>query len=110
MSSIRNTGIGGVTRPTKACSDIKCPYHGKVGVRGMLFDSRIIQVRAPTMAVAEREYTFFSKKYQRYERRRSRIHAHLAPCLEVKEGDEVLVGETRPLSKSVSFVVLGRRE
>jgi small subunit ribosomal protein S17 len=32
------------------------------------------------------------------------------PCIEVRPGDTVIVGETRPLAKSVSFVVLGKAE
>jgi len=105
----RNIGINGVEKPSRSCDDKKCPYHGTVSVRGLILDAKVSQLRATRMAVVEREYTFYNKKYQRYERRRSRIHAHLPACLDIKEGDLVLIGETRPLAKSVSFVILGRR-
>ncbi|RLG67396.1 30S ribosomal protein S17, partial [archaeon] len=39
---------------------------------------------------------------------RSRIPAHSPPCLDIKEGDIVKIGECRPLSKTVHFVVLGK--
>ena len=42
----------------------------------------------------------------RYEKRTSRTRAHLPPCLEVSEGDRVTIGECRPLTKTVSYVVL----
>ena len=32
--------------------------------------------------------------------------AHLSPCFRVKEGDKVVVGQCRPLSKTVRFNVL----
>jgi small subunit ribosomal protein S17 len=44
----------------------------------------------------------------RYERRRSKIHAYLPPCIDVKEGDVVQIAECRPLAKSVAFVVISK--
>jgi small subunit ribosomal protein S11e len=34
------------------------------------------------------------------------VPAHLSPCFRVKEGDKVVVGQCRPLSKTVRFNVL----
>ena len=34
------------------------------------------------------------------------MSAHVPPCLEVRDGDEVTLGECRPLSKTISFVVV----
>jgi small subunit ribosomal protein S17 len=105
----KNIGITGVLAPVKSCNDANCPYHGYLKVRGIILESKVYQMRSKNMVVVEREYTFYNKKYQRYERRRSRIHAHLPPCVDVNIGDVVLIGESRPIAKSVSFVVLGRR-
>jgi small subunit ribosomal protein S17 len=105
---MKNIGIKGVVPPTKQCNDYNCPYHGYLKVRGIILESRVYQTRTRNMAVVEREYTFYNKKYQRYERRRSRIHAHVPPCVEVSVDDIVLIGECRPIAKSVAFVVLGR--
>jgi len=46
-------------------------------------------------------------KYERYEKRRTKIHARLPDCIsgDVEIGDLVLVGETRPVSKMIHFVV-----
>ncbi|MEM3711461.1 MAG: 30S ribosomal protein S17 [Thermoprotei archaeon] len=88
---------------------MSCPYHGHLKVRGIILESKVFQMRSKNMVVVEREYVFYNKKYQRYERRRSRIHAHLPPCVDVSTGDVVLIGESRPIAKSVSFVVLGRK-
>jgi small subunit ribosomal protein S11e len=34
------------------------------------------------------------------------VPVHLSPCFRVKEGDKVVVGQCRPLSKTVRFNVL----
>ncbi|HDI23882.1 MAG TPA: 30S ribosomal protein S17, partial [Thermoplasmatales archaeon] len=36
--------------------------------------------------------------------------AHCPPCLDVKVGDKVKIGECRPISKGVSFVVIQKLE
>ncbi|KAK9098464.1 hypothetical protein Syun_025509 [Stephania yunnanensis] len=42
----------------------------------------------------------------KYEKRHSNIPAHISPCFRVKEGDYVIIGQCRPLSKTVRFNVL----
>ncbi|THU46756.1 hypothetical protein C4D60_Mb09t08240 [Musa balbisiana] len=41
-----------------------------------------------------------------YEKRHSNIPAHIPPCFRVKEGDHVIIGQCRPLAKTVRFNVL----
>ncbi|MCD6324170.1 MAG: 30S ribosomal protein S17 [Desulfurococcales archaeon] len=107
--SVRNVGIKypGLRPPEKTCDDPFCPWHGHIKVRGGLLEGKIIKARMRNTVVVEREYLVYVKKYMRYERRRSRIHAHLPPCIDASVGDIVLIGETRPIAKSVSWVVLG---
>ena len=52
----------------------------------------------------ERRYDL--KKYERYERRRSQLHAHNPPCIDAKEGDMVKIRECRPLSKTKNFIIV----
>ncbi|AEE93739.1 ribosomal protein S17 [Acidianus hospitalis W1] len=108
MSQAKNVGIVGVKAPEKACNDKNCPFHGNLRVRGMIFEGKLIKFRANKTGVFERVYLYYNSKYKRYERRRSRIRVHIPPCLDVKEGDNVIIGECRPIAKSVSFVVLGK--
>jgi small subunit ribosomal protein S17 len=62
------------------------------------------------MIVVSREYPHLVPKYQRYGRSRSQVHAYLPECIEVMEGDPITIAECRPLSKTVSFVVIaGKR-
>ncbi len=105
----RNIGLE-VTLPTRPCSDIKCPFHGRLSIRGRLLTGIVVSKKTKKMVVIERYYQQYIKKYKRYERRRSKIHAYLPECMDVEEGDEVLVGECRPLSKTVAFALLEVRK
>jgi len=107
---VKDVGIPGVKTPSKVCDDENCPFHGTLRVRGIILEGILIKYRAQKSGVVERRYLFYDRKYKRYERRRSRIHVHIPPCLDVKEGDKVIIGETRPIAKSISFVVLGKVE
>jgi small subunit ribosomal protein S11e len=50
--------------------------------------------------VMRMDYLHFIKKYQRYEKRHTNISAHISPCFRCNEGDKVVVGQCRPLSKT----------
>ena len=109
--NFRHVGIKGVKPPLETCNDPECPWHGHLKVRGTILEGVVVKKKMNKAVVVRHEYLYYNKKYQRYERRKSNIHARLPPCLakEIKEGDVVVIGETRPLSKSISFVVLGKK-
>lgn len=102
---VRNIGVS-VVSPRKSCEDKLCPFHGQLSVRGKLIRGIAASAKARKMIVVSREYPRPVPKYKRYERSRSKVHAYLPTCIDVKEGQEVLVAECRPLSKTVSFVVV----
>jgi small subunit ribosomal protein S17 len=58
------------------------------------------------MVVVSREYPRAAAKYKRFQRSRSKVHAYLPSCIEIKEGQEVRIAECRRLAKTVSFVVI----
>jgi len=96
----------GFPPPKASCKDNNCPYHGHIKVRGILLEGTLVSTKMQKAGVLLREYLHYDKKYQRYERRRSKITVYIPPCMEVREGDQVVVGETRPISKTISFVVV----
>ncbi|MCC6030685.1 MAG: 30S ribosomal protein S17 [Desulfurococcales archaeon] len=108
-SRVRDIGIvyEGLQKPEKICNDPNCPWHGNISVRGQIIEGVVVKNRMNRTVTVMREYLKYVPKYMRYERRRGKYKAHLPPCIDVKPGDVVLIGETRPLAKSVSFVVLG---
>ena len=75
-----------VQEPETTCDDPNCPFHGTISV--------------------ERSYYKFIKKYERYEKRKSKINVHKPDCLSVNVGDSVKVAECRPLSKTKHFVLV----
>ena len=97
-------------KPKKTCEDRDCPFHGSLKIRGRVLDGIVISAKMDKTVVIRRDYQFYVPKFKRYERRHSHINAHNPPCLNVKEGEAVKIAECRPLSKTVSFVVVERFE
>ncbi len=97
-------------QPKKTCDDKNCPFHGTLPVRGRVLDGIVVSAKMDKTVVVEREFLQFSTKFSRYERRRGHIPSHNPPCLDVKEGERVRIAECRPISKTVSFVVVERME
>jgi small subunit ribosomal protein S17 len=60
--------------------------------------------------IVKRDYLHYVPRVMRYERRHSRIASHNPPCIDVEEGDRVRIAECRPVSKTVSFVVVEKLE
>lgn len=88
--------------------DKKCPFTGDVIVRGRIFKGEVFKMKADKTIVVLIRYLFYDRKYKRYARRNTKINCHCSPCFQgiVKLGDTVVCGETRPLSKTKSSVVL----
>ena len=101
----RNIGIEAVP-PKNECADGKCAWHGKLSVRGNILQGKVVSAKARKTAVIKREFLHYLPKYERYERRHSRISAYNPECISAKEGDIVTVAECRPLSKTKHFVVI----
>lgn len=102
MASI---GIAGA-EPQKPCADGKCPFHGTLKVRGRRFVGRVTSAKAARTVTVQWEHRKFLPKFERFERRRSKVKAHNPPCIEAGEGNTVRIAETRPLSKTKHFVVI----
>ncbi len=98
-----------VPLPEKECRDPKCPFHGHLKVRGQMLEGTVISEKMHRTVTVQRDYQRLIPKFERLEKRRSKIKAHSPPCLEVKLGDRVVIGECRPLGKTVSFVVVAKR-
>ena len=103
----RNIGIE-AKAPQELCSDSKCPWHGTLPVRGRVFEGHVKAARTSKLAVVEWMRYAYLPKYQRYERRNTRIVAYNPLCISAKTGERVKIAECRPLSKTKSFVVVER--
>ena len=92
--------------PRASCESDKCPWHGSLRVRGKMFQGTVVSDRALNTAVVEWNYYKKITKYERYERRRSKISVHSPSCINARKGDVVSIAECKPLSKSKHFVII----
>lgn len=97
-------------KPKKTCEDRNCPFHGELPVRGRILEGVVVSAKMDKAVIVERNYLQYVSKFMKYERRRSRIPSHNPPCIDAQEGDRVTIAECRPLSKTVSFVVVEKLE
>ena len=106
---VRKVGLG-IKTPAEAVSgrfiDKKCPFTGNVSIRGRILKGTVRSHKMKRTIIIRRNFLHFIRKYNRFEKRHSNLSAHMSPAFRVNEGDEVLVGECRPLSKTVNFNVL----
>ncbi len=92
----------------KICNDKNCPIHGSIALRGRKFKGIVTRKHIKQKKVTiEFERMVFIRKYERFAKKITRIHAHLPDCMqdEIAVGDVVEVHETRPISKMIHFVV-----
>ena len=103
----RNIGLP-VKEPKKKLveNEKNNPFNGSLSIRGKLFEGTVINAKAKGTAVIQKESPIYFKKFKRYGRSKNKIHAHVPSNIIVQEGDHVIAAECRPISKSVSFVIV----
>ncbi|KYC51706.1 MAG: 30S ribosomal protein S17P [Candidatus Methanofastidiosum methylothiophilum] len=95
-----------VKEPKKSCNNEKCPFHGTLPVRGKLMEGKIVSDKMNKTVVVKKEFMTKLDKFERFEKRSTRISAHIPDCINAKAGDNVKIMECRPLSKTKKFVVV----
>lgn len=105
----KNVGLGFQT-PKEAIEgnyvDLKCPFTGDVSIRGRILRGIVKSTKMRRTVIIRRDYLHYIPKYNRYEKRHKNMPAHCSPAFRVSNGDQVIVGECRPLSKTVRFNVV----
>jgi len=89
------------------CNDKRCNIHGNLKTRGRIFEGRVIK-KFPKRITIEFERMIYIRKYERYTKTKTKIHARLPDCIKekVNVGDLVKIQECRPLSKIVHFIFI----
>jgi small subunit ribosomal protein S11e len=110
MRFYKNIGLGFKT-PKEAIEgnyvDKKCPFTGNVSIRGRILKALVVSHKMKRTIVVRRDYLQYIKKYRRFEKRHRNMAVHCSPCfINVQEGDQVTIGQCRPLAKTVRFNVL----
>ena len=98
--------VHGEAEPEERCTDVRCPFHGSLSVRGRSFEGVVVSDKMAKTVTVEIVGMRKVPKYERYERRTSKLHAHNPPCISARAGDRVRIMECRRLSKTKSFVVV----
>jgi len=82
-----------------------------VVTRGRTFEGFVTK-KFPKRVVVEFTRTVFVPKYERFYMKKTRLHARLPDSManEINVGDYIRVMETRPLSKIIHFIVVGKVE
>ena len=103
----KNIGLP-VKEPKKKAveNESNTPFNGSLTIRGKLFEGIVINAKAEGTAVIQKESPIYFTKFKRFGRSKNKIHAHVPSNISVQEGDHVIAAEFRPISKSVSFVVV----
>ena len=105
----KDIGLG-VKTPQEAKTgtyiDNKCPFTGNVSIRGRILDGVVVSTKMRRTCIIRRDYLHYVKKYNRFEKRHTNTACHVSPCFRINEGDRVVVGQCRPLSKTVRFNVI----
>ncbi|MEM0140764.1 MAG: 30S ribosomal protein S17 [Thermoplasmatales archaeon] len=102
---MRNIGIE-VKEPEEECTDRNCPFHGEINVKSPIIEGEVVSISMRNTVTILRQYLRKNEKYERYEKRRRKYHAHLPACIHVSIGDIVKIAYARPIAKSISFVVV----
>lgn len=78
----------------------------QISKRGKSFTGKVVSAKMHRTVVVEWERRVLIPKYERYEKRRSKVAAHNPDEINAQPGDIVKIQETKPLSKTKNFVVV----
>lgn len=77
-----------------------------IKTRGRQFVGTVVSDKPQKTVIVEWERRKKIPKYERYEKRRTRVQAHNPESINAVHGDRVLIAECRPMSKTKHFIVL----
>jgi len=105
MKTKKQVGIE-VDFPKEKCEDRNCPFHGNIKLRGRMFVGTIMSKDTNRTAVVEWSRQIKLPKYERTEKRKSKVSVHNPSCIDAQKGDVVQIVETKPISKTKKFVIV----
>jgi ribosomal protein S17 len=89
------------TKPASKPTQLALPS----ATRGRFFEGTIVK-KFPTRVVIQFERTVFLRKYERFFKKHSKVHARIPQGMELAVGDYIRVQECRPLSKIIHAIVV----
>ena len=74
--------------------------------RGRIFVGKVISNKMAKTVKVEWPRRKFLYKYERYQKKKSAVMAHVPEGMNINMGDTVRISECRPISKTKNFVVV----
>lgn len=105
MKKGKQIGIA-VKLPSKDCKDKKCPFHGSLKLRGRTFTGKVVSKDTHRTAKVQWPRQTLIKKYERFEKKESKVKVHNPSCIDATIGDTVKIVESKPISKTKNFVII----
>jgi small subunit ribosomal protein S17 len=78
--------------------------------RGRTFVGKVTSVKMSKTVKVEWPRRKFLYKYERYQKKKSGVMAHVPEGMDIKLGETVRISECRPISKTKNFVVVEKLE
>ncbi len=82
----------------------------ELSARGIVREGVVVSTRPKKTAIVRLDYASSVPKYDRLEKRKSRIAVHVPEGIEVKAGDKVRFAECRKVSKTKAHVLTEKVE
>ena len=76
--------------------------------RGRIFTGKVISKKMAKTAKIQWDRRAYLYKYERYQKKRSAVMAHIPEGINVSIGDKVRIAECRPISKTKNFIIIER--
>jgi len=105
-TKMKNIGIQVEGPKEQVGNDKYDPFFGNLKLRGRVLVGKVISTKPTRTAKIEFMRLFPIKKYERFEKRRTRLLVHNPDSIKAKEGDTVKIMECRPISKTKNFVII----
>ena len=105
-NKVKNIGMPVALPKNPSNKDKHDPFYSNFSVRGKVFIGKVISSKSIRTAKIEFSRIFPLKKYERFEKRRTRLLVHNPDSISAQEGDLVKVMECRPISKTKNFVII----
>jgi small subunit ribosomal protein S17 len=77
-----------------------------ISKRGRTFTGLVTSDKMSKTVTVEWERRKYLPKYERYQKRRTKVKAHNPENINAEKGDTVTIMETRPISKTKNFIVI----
>ena len=76
--------------------------------RGRTFTGKVISNKMAKTAKIQWDRRSYLYKYERYQKKRSAVMAHIPEGMNIAIGDTVKIAECKPISKTKNFIIIER--